>query len=50
MTGAAITAALAEFQELWLMDFEFIAAPGERPDPICCVGHELRNHANKNQD
>ena len=25
------------------MDFEYIAKPGERPAPICCVGIELRS-------
>src|SRR5215207_8105708 len=31
------------FRELVLVDFEFIAAPGERPDPVCLVAHELRS-------
>lgn len=43
MTVAADLAALDRFSEVWLMDFEFIAAPGERPDPICCVARELRS-------
>ena len=43
MTLAADLAALDSFGEVWLMDFEFIAAPGERPDPICCVARELRS-------
>src|SRR5215475_3052663 len=30
-----------EFREVWLLDFEFAAAPGERPDPLCLVAHEL---------
>ena len=25
------------------MDFEFIARPGERPDPVCLVARELRS-------
>jgi hypothetical protein len=43
MRRDASTAALEQFREVWLMDFEFIAAPGERPDPICCVARELRS-------
>jgi hypothetical protein len=29
--------------EIWLIDFEFIARPGERPAVICLVAHELRS-------
>jgi hypothetical protein len=25
----------------WFVDFEFRSLPGERPDPICMVAHEL---------
>ena len=42
MTSARIPAVLARFPEIWLLDFEFIAASGERPDPVCCVALELR--------
>lgn len=42
MTGAALPAALDRFAQVWAMDFEFIAPPGERPDPLCCVARELR--------
>ena len=31
------------FVEIWLIDFEFIARPGERPDVVCLVAHELRS-------
>jgi hypothetical protein len=31
------------YQEIWLVDFEFIAASGERPDPVCLVALELRS-------
>ena len=31
------------FREIVLADFEFAALPGERPDPICLVAHELRS-------
>ena len=31
------------FEEIWLHDFEFIPRPGERPDVVCLVAHELRS-------
>lgn len=31
------------FSEIWAVDFEFSAEPGERPDPICLVAHELKS-------
>jgi len=31
---------LQEFHEVWLVDFEFSALPGERPHPICLVARE----------
>jgi DNA polymerase I len=31
------------FREVVAADFEFVAAPGERPDPVCLVAHELRS-------
>ena len=34
---------LDDFIEVWVVDFEFRAAPGERPDPVCLVAHELRS-------
>lgn len=34
---------LDDFIEVWSVDFEFRAAPGERPDPVCLVAHELRS-------
>jgi hypothetical protein len=30
------------YRELWCVDFEFTAPPGERPLPICLVAKELR--------
>jgi DNA polymerase I len=30
------------FEEVWLVDFEFISEPGEHPDVVCLVAHELR--------
>ena len=32
-----------DFSEIWFVDFEFGAFPGERPQPICLVAHELRS-------
>lgn len=29
------------FRAIWGVDFEFCAAPGERPTPLCMVAHEL---------
>ena len=29
------------FRQVWAADFEFTAASGERPRPICLVAHEL---------
>jgi DNA polymerase-1 len=34
---------LAAFREVVVADFEFAATPGERPDPVCLVAHELRS-------
>lgn len=34
---------LSEFEEIRLDDFEFIAQPGELPDVVCLVTHELRS-------
>jgi hypothetical protein len=31
------------FREVWAVDFEFIAPPGERPKPLCVVARELRS-------
>ena len=31
------------FDEIWLHDFEFVARPGEHPDVVCLVAHELRS-------
>ncbi len=29
------------FAQVWMVDFEFKADPGERPYPICLVAREL---------
>jgi DNA polymerase I len=31
------------YREIWAADFEFIANPGGRPDPVCMVARELRS-------
>jgi DNA polymerase-1 len=28
-------------REVWAIDFEYVARPGKRPDPICCVALEV---------
>src|SRR5262249_24474286 len=33
----------AYYREIVLADFEFEARPGDRPVPVCMVGHELRS-------
>ena len=38
-----MTADLQLFSEVWLVDFEFQAPPGERPIPVCLVGRELKS-------
>ncbi|MBA4067781.1 MAG: DNA polymerase I [Isosphaera sp.] len=32
---------LGHFDAVWCVDFEFTAPPGERPSPVCLVGHEV---------
>lgn len=34
---------LQEFREVWLVDLEFYAPPGENPHPICLVAMEWRS-------
>jgi hypothetical protein len=34
---------LSPFEEVWAVDFEFIANPGENPEPVCLVAWELRS-------
>jgi hypothetical protein len=43
MNDPTVPPALDRFAQVWAVDFEFIAKPGERPAPICCVGVELRS-------
>jgi hypothetical protein len=35
--------ALSHFDEVWAVDFEFIALPGERPDVVCVCAVEFRS-------
>jgi hypothetical protein len=34
---------LDAWREVWAVDFEFTAPPGERPQPVCLVAHELKS-------
>jgi DNA polymerase-1 len=34
---------LDAYREVWLVDFEFSAPPGERPTPVCLVAREYRS-------
>jgi hypothetical protein len=34
---------LADFREVWVIDTEFRAPAGERPDPVCLVGREYHS-------
>lgn len=36
---------LVHFREVWLVDTEFCAPPGDRPTPVCLVARELRGGA-----
>jgi hypothetical protein len=40
VTGDALFA--LPFKEIWAVDFEFVAEPGENPRPVCLVAWELR--------
>jgi DNA polymerase-1 len=31
------------FKTIWAVDYEFRAAPGERPAPVCMIAHELHS-------
>ncbi len=34
---------LRHYREVWAVDFEFTAPPGERPTPLCVVAREVRS-------
>jgi len=38
--GRPVTKTLDDFEEIIMADFEFVAAPGERPDVVCLAWHE----------
>jgi DNA polymerase-1 len=42
-SGQRVTPTDLPYEEIWLRDFEFISRPGERPDVVCLVAHELRS-------
>ena len=31
------------YRQVWAVDFEFTAPPGDRPDPVCLVARELKS-------
>ena len=39
----ALGTGLDAYREIWLIDFEFSAPSGERPDPVCLVAREFRS-------
>ena len=41
--GLSERLSLLPFREVWAVDFEFIADPGEHPRPVCLVAWELRS-------
>ena len=32
---------LEMYREIWVVDFEFVAHPGERPEPVCFGSLEI---------
>jgi len=38
-----MTQPFSDFSEIWLVDFEFHAPPGERPKPLCMVAREFNS-------
>jgi DNA polymerase-1 len=38
-----VTPSELPFEEIWLLDFEFVSQPGEHPDVVCLVAYELRS-------
>src|SRR5215217_4270639 len=42
-TASPDAIAALPFCEIWAVDFEFVANPGENPDPVCLVAWELRS-------
>ena len=34
---------LPPFRNIFVVDFEFVADPGERPKPVCVVFHEINS-------
>ena len=42
-TNAAYRLGALPFRQVWVIDFEFGASPGENPEPVCLVAWELRS-------
>lgn len=38
-----LAALVSSFREIWCVDFEFRADPGERPIPVCMVALEMKS-------
>ncbi len=38
-----ITSYFDNFDQLWVIDFEFISPDGETPKPVCLVGEEIKS-------
>lgn len=34
-------------ESIWVVDFEYVSQPGERPQPVCFVAHELKSGETK---
>jgi len=43
MTVRVLPPSFDRFDEVWLVDTEYVAPEGERPDPVCLVAKELRS-------
>ena len=43
MAGVDLPAAYDRFATVWVVDTEYVAPDGCRPDPVCVVAHELRS-------
>ncbi|MDX8346513.1 DNA polymerase [Cognatiyoonia sp. IB215446] len=43
MEGVVIPATYDRFATIWVVDTEFVARDGDRPDPVCVVAQELRS-------
>ena len=42
LSSSSLVTLLRRFKQIWAVDFEFIAKPGEHPDALCLCANELR--------